>query len=252
MRQRLIVGNWKMNLLQAEALALVDELESAGAVSDNGVEVVICPPYTALAAIGGRGTDAIALGAQNCHARQKGAFTGEISAEMLIDAGCRYVILGHSERRRDQHETDVEIGHKAKHALQSGLRPIICVGEQLEQRQDGRTHEVISGQIDGIVESAGVQVVSASVIAYEPVWAIGTGLAATAEQAQEVHSAMRGHLIRHGVSATVPLLYGGSVTGTNAAGLFACADIDGALVGGASLQAREFALIVQHARDGQR
>ncbi|MFN4908469.1 MAG: triose-phosphate isomerase [Bacteroidota bacterium] len=249
MRQRLIVGNWKMNLLQAEALALVDELESAGAVSGDGVEVVICPPYTALAALGGRGLSSITLGAQNCHARQKGAFTGEISAEMLTDAGCRYVILGHSERRRDQHETDVEIGNKANHALHSGLRPIICLGEQLEERQSGRTHEVINRQIDGIIGSAGAQVMSQAVVAYEPVWAIGTGLAATAEQAQEVHSSIREHLIKHGVSGTVPLLYGGSVTGGNAADLFACADIDGALVGGASLKAPEFAVIVQHARD---
>lgn len=251
MRQRLIVGNWKMNLLQAEALTLVRELERAGAVSGDGVEVVICPPYTALSALGGRGLAAIALGAQNCHAQQSGAFTGEISAEMLVDAGCTYVILGHSERRRDQHESDAEIGRKARHASEAGLRPIICVGELLEQRQDGKTQDVISRQIDGIVESAGADVVSTSVIAYEPVWAIGTGLAATAEQAQEVHLAIRGHLHTLGVAGTVPLLYGGSVTGANAAGLFACADIDGALVGGASLKAQDFAVIVQHARDGR-
>ncbi len=248
MKRRLVVGNWKMNLLRGEAIELVTALERLDAVSNEHVDVVICPPYTALSALTDRGLQGILLGAQNCHVSGKGAFTGEVSAEMLIDVGCTYVILGHSERRRDQHETDAEVGHKAQHALYAGLRPIICVGEQLEERQSGQTQVLISRQIDSIVEAAGATVVSQSVVAYEPVWAIGTGLAATAEQAQQVHASIRTRLQQHGVSAHVPLLYGGSVTGANAARLFSCEDIDGALVGGASLKSQEFAQIVYEAR----
>jgi triosephosphate isomerase len=250
MKEMFVVGNWKMHLLQAEALGLVDELEGAGAASGGGVDVVICPPYTALAVLAGRGLRGISLGAQNCHAETKGAYTGEISAEMLRDVGCSYVILGHSERRRDQHESDLEIGRKARHCVEVGLRPILCVGEQLDEREQGRTRSVIQRQLDGLIRSAGTEVVTRSMIAYEPVWAIGTGLAATAVQAQEVHASIRSHLFDNGIGGSVPLLYGGSVTGANAASLFACGDIDGALVGGASLKAQEFAHIVQHARSG--
>jgi triosephosphate isomerase len=158
------------------------------------------------------------------------------------------VILGHSERRRDQHEDDALIGRKALHAHHVGLRPIVCVGETLDQRQDGSTFDVVKHQLDGIIASASSDVVASSLIAYEPVWAIGTGLAATAEQAQEVHAFIRSHLHASGISSQVPLLYGGSVTSGNAAELFACVDIDGALVGGASLKADEFAQIIHHAR----
>ncbi len=252
MRSTLVVGNWKMNLLRGEAIELVAALERLDAVSDDHVDVVICPPFTALSSLTDRGFQGIRLGAQNCHVSQKGAFTGEVSAEMLLDVGCTYVILGHSERRRDHHETDAEVGRKAHHAVHVGLRPIICVGEQFEERQSGQTQEVIDRQIDGIVETAGAAVVSQAVIAYEPVWAIGTGLAATAEQAQQVHASIRARLEQHAVFGDVPLLYGGSVTATNAAGLFSCEDIDGALVGGASLKAQEFAQIVHEARQSTR
>lgn len=244
----MVVGNWKMNLLRGEALELLIALERLDAVSNEHVDVVICPPYTALSSLADRGLHGIKLGAQNCHVSEKGAYTGEVSAEMLLDVGCSYVILGHSERRRDQKETDEEIGRKASHALHAGLRPIICVGEKLEERQRGKTHDVISRQIDGVIETAGADVVSQSVIAYEPVWAIGTGLAATAEQAQDVHASIRARLAHHAVLGSVPILYGGSVTATNASGLFSCQDIDGALVGGASLKAQEFAHIVNEAR----
>ncbi|MBU3699026.1 MAG: triose-phosphate isomerase [Candidatus Kapabacteria bacterium] len=252
MRTRFVVGNWKMNLLRGEALELIEALKSVDAVSHEHVSVVVCPPFTALSTLTEHGLQGIELGAQNCHVSQKGAFTGEVSAEMLRDVGCSYVIVGHSERRRDQHETDAEIGRKALHALQFGLRPIICVGEQLEERQSGMTHEVLHRQISEIIEAAGADVVSKSVIAYEPVWAIGTGLAATTEQAQDAHAAIRAHLDQHAVTHRVPLLYGGSVTAANAAGLFSCPDVDGALVGGASLKAMEFAQIVHAARDSTR
>ncbi|MBU3678439.1 MAG: triose-phosphate isomerase [Candidatus Kapabacteria bacterium] len=251
-RSTLVVGNWKMNLLRNEALDLVAELGRLGAVANELVDVVICPPFTALTSLADHGMHGIKLGAQNCHFSQKGAYTGEVSAEMLCDVGCSYVIIGHSERRRDYNETDAEIGRKAHHALQVGLRPIICVGELLEERQSGKTLEVLFRQIDEIVETAGADVVSKSVIAYEPVWAIGTGLAATSAQVQDVHAAIRAHLEEITVSGAVPILYGGSVTAANAAGLFSCQDVDGALVGGASLKAQEFAQIVHEARQRTR
>lgn len=243
-----VIGNWKMNLTRTAAIDLVDGLVRLDAVSDALVDVVICPPFTLLSVINDRGLKGISLGGQNCHHIDKGAYTGETSAEMLCDVGCTYVIVGHSERRRDQHEDDALIGRKAMHAHHVGLRPIICVGETLSQRQDGSTFDVVQRQIDGIVAAASTNVIASSMIAYEPVWAIGTGLAATAEQAQDVHAFLRRHLHAIGISSHVPLLYGGSVTSSNAAELFACRDIDGALVGGASLKANEFAQIIHQAR----
>lgn len=247
-----VVGNWKMNLAQDSARELVESLAQSGVVSDNAVDIIVCPPYTLISAVADLRTDGIAIGAQNCHHVAKGAFTGEISAEMLIEAGCTYVILGHSERRRDQHEDNDLIGRKAHHALQSGLRPIVCIGESLEQRQNGQTFHVIKDQLDNIMNSATAESLSSCIIAYEPIWAIGTGLAASAEQAEEVHVFIREHLTSRGVTEAVPLLYGGSVTASNAASLFACQNINGALVGGASLTADEFAAIVQAAREAFR
>ena len=246
--KKFIVGNWKMNLTHAGSRELVVGLQANGACSTEHVAVVICPPYTVLSALHEITGHSIALGAQNCHVAEKGAYTGEISAQMLLDIGCTYVIVGHSERRRDQHEDDALIGRKAHRALETGLRPIICVGESLEERQQGITRSVITAQLDGIIDSATEQVVASSIIAYEPVWAIGTGLAATSEQAQDVHHDIRQHLHVRGISQHVPLLYGGSVTSANAASLFACPDIDGALVGGASLSAVDFAAIVASAQ----
>lgn len=243
-----VVGNWKMNLTPTAAIDLVQGLARHNAVSDELVNVVICPPFTLLSMINDHDIRSISLGGQTCHHVEKGAYTGEISAQMLRDVGCTYVILGHSERRRDQHEDDALIGRKALHAHHVGLRPIVCVGETLDQRHDGSTFDVVKHQLDGIIASASSDVVASSLIAYEPVWAIGTGLAATAEQAQEVHAFIRSHLHASGISSQVPLLYGGSVTSGNAAELFACVDIDGALVGGASLKADEFAQIIHHAR----
>lgn len=243
-----VIGNWKMNLLQVSAQDLVKGLVDRGAVSDDRVSVVVCPPYTLLACMHDLTAQGIMLGGQNCHHASKGAFTGEISAEMLSDLGCRYVILGHSERRRDYNESDADVGHKAKHAREAGLVPVICLGETLSERQGGATFDVIERQLRGLIDAAGIDVVASSVIAYEPVWAIGTGLAATSQQAQEVHARIREVLVGRGFTSHVPLLYGGSVTADNASELFACPDIDGALVGGASLKAEEFAKIVDHAR----
>jgi triosephosphate isomerase len=245
--KKFIVGNWKMNFTHAAARELVQGLHANGACSTEQVSVVICPPYTLLTAMHDLKGDYIALGAQNCHAEEKGAYTGEISAQMLTDIGCAYVIVGHSERRRDQYENDNQIGHKARRAIASGLRPIICVGESFEERQQGITHTVITAQLNGIINAASEEVVASSIIAYEPVWAIGTGLAATSEQAQEVHRDIRQHLQSSGVTRAVPILYGGSVTSANAPSLFSCPDIDGALVGGASLNASDFAAIVRAA-----
>jgi len=244
-----VIGNWKMNLLRAQARELTNELLHHGAVSDAGTTVVICPPVTALGAVAELEPVGIVVGAQTCHHASHGAHTGEVSAEMLRDLGCSYVILGHSERRRDQHETDSDIGRKARHAHNAGLRPVVCIGETREQREHEITFDVLTSQLDGILETAGHDAMCASLVAYEPVWAIGTGLAASAEQAQHVHAVVRDHLAMRGIHTHVPLLYGGSVTSSNAAELFACRDIDGALVGGASLKAHEFALIVQHARN---
>lgn len=243
-----VVGNWKMNLLRSAAIDLVEKLNALGAASDGEVTVVVCPPYTAIdAVISVANSTHIKVGSQNCHHQSSGAFTGEVSAEMLVDLGCSYVIVGHSERRRDMHETDALIGVKAAAASRAGLRPIICVGEQLEERTAGRTQDIITEQLDGIIASATPEVVASSLIAYEPVWAIGTGLAASPEQAQEVHAWIRQHLATSGVQTHVPLLYGGSVTANNAAELFSCKDIDGALVGGASLKPQEFSTIVKAA-----
>lgn len=247
-----VVGNWKMNLAQSSARSLVASLAQTGAVSDRTVDVIVCPPYTLISAVADLQAEGISIGAQNCHHIAKGAYTGEISAEMLIEAGCSYVILGHSERRRDQHEDDELIGRKAHHALQSGLRPIVCIGETLEQRQNGQTISVIKDQLDNIINSATSECLASCIIAYEPIWAIGTGLAATAEQAEEVHACIREHLTFCGITQEVPLLYGGSVTAVNATSLFACSNIDGALVGGASLTADDFAGIVQAAREAAR
>jgi triosephosphate isomerase len=237
-KRMLVVGNWKMN---------VGEYGSLKPETGNQVDVVICPPFTALqqvrAAIEPAG---IGLGGQNCHHEASGAFTGEISASMLAEAGCTWVIVGHSERRRDAGETNTLIGAKALAALAAGLAPIVCIGESLEQRETGETMHVVTTQVQEFVKAAGTGALAASVLAYEPIWAIGTGRAATAEQAQEVHAMLRTLCEeQYGLSPTI--LYGGSVTPDNAAELFAKVDIDGALVGGASLRADSFLAIVNAA-----
>jgi len=247
MRTRVVAGNWKMNTYPNEATKLVHEIvgdtQTQKAVA-AGVRVVIFPPYTSLfAALESTMGHGISVGAQNCHHEGPGAYTGEISAEVLSAIGCSYVIVGHSERRRDQGESNVLIGRKAVHAITNSLTPIICIGETLQERQADATTDVIRKQLSEIIAVVGPDVMQQCVVAYEPVWAIGTGLAATPEQAQQVHALVRHELQSIGAQ-DVSILYGGSVTDANAEVLFGCDDIDGALVGGASLRASSFVSIV--------
>jgi triosephosphate isomerase (TIM) len=238
-----------MNCTRAEARALAEGLvaQLGSAAADEGPDVVVCPPFTALAAVDeGLKGSRIALGAQNMYFQEKGAFTGEISPVMLLDAGCRYVILGHSERRRQMGETSEQVNLKLKLALVHQLIPIVCVGETWPERSEGRTEQVISGQVQQSFADIEERSFERLVIAYEPVWAIGTGQVATPDQAEEVHRLIRS-LLPSAVAEQVRILYGGSVTAENAAGLMEKADLDGALVGGASLKADSFVAIVQSA-----
>ena len=243
MRRRLIAGNWKMNGLRVPGTALASDLASrmqeAGSLD---AELLVCPPAPLLIPVGEAVRAAgIALGGQDCHAAKSGAHTGDVSAEMLADAGCGYVIVGHSERRTDHGETNAEVKAKAEAALGAGLTPIVCVGETASQRQDGGYLAVIDGQVAGSLPANADG--AAVVVAYEPVWAIGTGLTAKPADVAEVHGHIRGLLTtRLGAAAgrVVRILYGGSVKPDNAAELMAVADVDGALVGGASLKAADF------------
>lgn len=235
----LIAGNWKMNGLGA-AVAQVEALIAKfdGAAPEDR-DVLICPPATLVAALAAQYSDeAIQIGGQNCHAEPSGAHTGEISAEMLADAGAAYVIVGHSERRADNGETDADVQAKAAAALRAGLTPIICVGETREEREAGRALEVVGTQLAGSVP----ETTETFVIAYEPVWAIGTGLTPTSGDIAEMHG-----LIRERVGEKTRILYGGSVKPGNAAEILAIANVNGALVGGASLKADDFYPIVMAA-----
>ncbi|HVJ29897.1 MAG TPA: triose-phosphate isomerase [Gammaproteobacteria bacterium] len=249
-RKPLIAGNWKMHGALAESRQLVDALR-AGVTAGAPATMLLCPPYVYLPAIHGwlQGSP-ILLGAQDLADQPAtGAYTGEISGQMLRDVGCSHVIVGHSERRALYGETDAVVATKFKAAQVAGLTPIVCVGETLEQREAGQTRAVISGQVAAVVDSAGVQAFAKAVIAYEPVWAIGTGRTASPEQAQEVHAFIRGMMSARDatIAAGLSILYGGSVKGANARSLFAMADIDGGLVGGASLVAAEFLQIFRAA-----
>ena len=249
MRQKFICGNWKMFKTTAEAAALVRELRQR--LPQGGAEVGVAPPFTALAAarqalVG----SPVKLYAQNCHWEAQGALTGEVSAAMLKEAGCDGVILGHSERRQYFGETNDSVNRKVKAALSAGLSPIVCVGELLAEREAGRTVEVVSAQVRGGLAGLTREQLLQLVIAYEPVWAIGTGKVATTAQAQEAHVAIRSVLRELGgdVADELRIQYGGSVKPDNAAELLGQADVDGALVGGASLKAEDFARIVAAAR----
>jgi len=247
MRRPFIAGNWKMNLDRASAVALAEGLaKQAEAVDD--VDLAVCPPSVYLDAVGKAVAGSkVALGAQNMYHEAEGAFTGEISAAMLNDLGCRYVILGHSERRHVLGETDADINKKVHVALAGGLTPIVCVGELLEEREAGKTLEVIRTQFDGSLAGLSGDQVARLVIAYEPVWAIGTGKVATPEQAEEVHLDLRKIIAdryNEEVAQAVRIQYGGSVKPDNAAELLQQPNIDGALVGGASLKVDSFMGIV--------
>ena len=245
MRQPLIAGNWKMNGSKAEALDLLNGIK-AGAGEISKAEIAVCPPfpYLYLAEDVLRGTQ-IAYGAQDVSRELGGAFTGQVSAAMLKDFGCKYVIVGHSERRQFNGETDPIIGRKYAQEVANGMVPILCVGETLEERELGKTEEVVSAHVDGVLNLSGVEAFTHGVIAYEPVWAIGTGVTATPAQAQEVHAFLRSRIAAKSqdVAAQVRILYGGSMKPDNAMELIGQADIDGGLIGGASLKAADFLAI---------
>lgn len=250
MRRPFIAGNWKMFKTTAEAVSLVQTIK-AGVYKNSDAQMVICPPFTALAAVSAAIKDSpLELGAQNMHPETEGAFTGEISPAMIKDLSCRYVILGHSERRQYFLETDDFINEKVKTALKYSLIPIVCVGETLQQREAKQQFEVVKQQFDLSLKDISREEILKIVIAYEPVWAIGTGKTATPEQAEQMHSYLRRLLkerFEEENAAKVSILYGGSVKPDNIAELMKKPNIDGALVGGASLKAESFVQIIQNA-----
>ncbi len=250
-RKKIIAGNWKMNKTASEAVVLVNEVKAALAGVGAGADVVICPPAIDLkSAADAIGDSAIGLGAQNMHWEASGAYTGELSADMLKDVCCTYVILGHSERREYFGETDETVNKKSRAALAAGLIPIVCVGETLADREAGQTMDVVSTQVRGSLADLG-EGLATVVVAYEPVWAIGTGLTASPEQAQEVHALIRSVLADIGGAAVadgIRIQYGGSMKPTNAAELLSQPDIDGGLIGGAALDAESFIGIVKAAQ----
>ncbi len=247
MRKKFIAGNWKMykNSITAELLAL--ELVK-GLAGESRVTVAVCPPFPFLARVASvvNGTP-IALGAQNCYPKEEGAFTGEVSPSILVDAGCQYVILGHSERRKVMGESDAFINQKVHAALKAGLQVILCIGETLDERKANRTNEVLNEQLAGSLAGVTAETLANVVLAYEPVWAIGTGVVATPEQAQDAHAHVRQRIaetISPAAAEKLIIQYGGSVKADNAATLLKLPDVDGALVGGASLDAKLFLPIV--------
>ncbi|MFH1772721.1 MAG: triose-phosphate isomerase [Candidatus Omnitrophota bacterium] len=250
MRKIIIAGNWKMYKTIDEAVMLVTGLKRQ--LSDiREVEIVVCPPYTALSSVSELLIDSnIALGAQDVYWQNDGAFTGEVSAQMLKDAGVAYIIVGHSERRKYFHESDENVNKKIHAVLSSGVTPICCIGETLEERESNKTIEVIKRQLEGAFSGIDESGATKIVLAYEPVWAIGTGKTATPQQAQEVHAFIRKWLSQnynHQISQEITIQYGGSVKPSNIKELIEQQDIDGALVGGASLEVSSFSEIVKNA-----
>lgn len=243
MRRTLIAGNWKMNTNWAQGVALAKGIV-ARAEEFEDLDLLVCPPFVYLSPVADVvGGSLVALGAQNMYHESDGAFTGEISASMLLDVGCQYVILGHSERRHVLGESDADVNKKTLAALEAGLTPIVCVGELLAERESGQTAVVIQRQFQGSLAGVSAEQIEQVVVAYEPVWAIGTGKVATPEQAEEVHADLRSLLAKHyndQSAAKVRILYGGSVKPSNAAELLAQPNIDGALIGGASLKVDDF------------
>tara|TARA_R110002096_G_scaffold117236_1_gene254112 strand:- start:14565 stop:15332 length:768 start_codon:yes stop_codon:yes gene_type:complete len=253
MRDILVAGNWKMNGSMAANEALLSGVV-AGVPAGDGFRLLVCAPFVYLSAVAGllKGSG-IALGAQNVSEHDSGAFTGEISPSMLSDVGCQYVIVGHSERRAMYGESSADVAAKFKAAQGAGLIPILCVGETLDEREAGTTGSVIDEQLDAVLAGSGAAAFGAAVIAYEPVWAIGTGKTATPEQAQDVHRHIRGRLAAQDaeLAEKVQILYGGSMKGDNAPGLLNMPDIDGGLIGGASLKANDFLAIAAAAAQNQ-
>ncbi len=248
-RKLIIAGNWKMNKTVAEALDLVRSLKIEVA-NVKEVDTVVCPPFTALSEVSKAILDSsIRLGAQNMSEHNVGAYTGEIAAVMLKEFSVRYVILGHSERRQYQKESDALIARKALAVHAASLKPIVCIGETLAEREAGKTHKVLETQVRGSLAGLSKELMAETILAYEPVWAIGTGKTATTAQAQEAHAFIRavlGKMFDETVARRVRIQYGGSVKPSNARELMSQADVDGALVGGASLEARSFADIIKN------
>ena len=246
MKKKIVAGNWKMNTTVAEGVELAKAVAAKAPEVPSSVKLIIAPPFTHLVpvadAIKGSG---IGLSAQNCADKEKGAYTGEVAADMLVSAGCSYTILGHSERRQYYGETDAKLVEKVKLAIAHGLSPIFCVGENLEEREAGRHFEVVTEQVKNVLYTLSAEDMAKVVIAYEPVWAIGTGKTATAEQAQEIHACIRKVVAEKfgSLAEEITILYGGSCKPSNAKELFACPDIDGGLIGGAALKADDFIAI---------
>ena len=248
MRRKVIAGNWKMNMLPGDAMKFIEEFEPL--VKDTSNEVILCVPYTDLfyCISSVQGTN-IKIGAQNMHYEEKGAYTGEVSPQMLKSINCEYVIIGHSERRQYYNETDESVNKKLKAAFEVGLKPIVCVGESLEQREAGKAVEIITTQTKLALEGLTNDQVKNTIIAYEPIWAIGTGKTATSEDANDAIKAIRAkvrEIYGEEVADEVIIQYGGSVKSSNAKELFSTSDIDGGLVGGASLKPDEFSKIVNY------
>ena len=251
MRKKVIAGNWKMNMLPDETIRFIDELTPL--VKDTDNEVILCVPYTDLfySLLSAQNTN-IKIGAQNMHWAETGAYTGEVSGKMLKAIGVEYVIIGHSERRQYFAETDETVNLKLKSAFNYGLKPIVCVGETLEQREEGKAIEIVTKQIEKALEGLDDDKVSNTIVAYEPIWAIGTGKTATSEDANAMAKAIRekiSNIYRQNTAERVIIQYGGSVKASNAKELFSMSDIDGALVGGASLKSEEFSKIVNYSRN---
>ena len=246
MRKKIVAGNWKMNTLLKDGMELAKAVERLEKEKKSDALVIIAPPYTHLSRVKDLIGD-VKLAAQNCASEESGAFTGEVSADMLLSVGVEYVIIGHSERRSYYHEDDALLNQKTRLALSRGLKPIFCCGEVLEEREEGKLYDVIREQLSVGLEGLSAEDMSKVVIAYEPVWAIGTGIVATPEQAQEMHKFIRellAELYNQEVAENMTILYGGSCKPSNAAELFANPDVDGGLIGGASLKAEDFLGIV--------
>lgn len=241
-RKMLVAGNWKMNGNLQLAKDMLETFEQPMANTD----IVICPPFPFLASFS---EASFQLGAQNVATTENGAHTGEVSASILSDFSCQYVIVGHSERRDEQAETNEQIADKVQLCVKQGLTPILCIGESEQVRDSGQLFEFLASQLDAVIKSAGVEVLKHSIVAYEPIWAIGTGKTATPEQAQEVHAFIRQHIAKADadIAAQLRILYGGSVNAGNAQVLFSQPDVDGGLVGGASLKPEDFLIICQAA-----
>ncbi len=242
MRQPLVAGNWKMNGSRESVFELLKGIrEGVKGLAD--VEIAVCPPYVYIPEVQGQlHGSPVSWGGQDLSLQQQGAYTGEVSGSMLLDFGCKYVIVGHSERRSYHAESDQQVAEKYQSALDVGLVPILCIGETLEQREQNATEVVVARQLDAVIAQCGIAALKSGVIAYEPVWAIGTGKTAPPEQAQQVHGLIRGMIAQHdsAVAEEIQILYGGSMKPSNAAELISKPDIDGGLIGGAALKATDF------------